>query len=128
MAERPRDTVLSPAGRAAMRELLDADRERTVARAAALRRDWDAVVQSAALVATDDEHDPEGSSTAFERAHIQALLDQARRHLADLDTALERLRDGTYGVCERCGRPIAVERLEARPAAKTCVPCATTQR
>jgi DnaK suppressor protein len=128
MAERSQGAALSLADQATMRDLLGADRERTLERVASLTRDWDAIVQSAALVATDDEHDPEGSSTAFERAHVQALLDQAQSHLADLDTAMERLNDGTYGVCERCGRPVAVERLKVRPAAKTCITCATARR
>ncbi|GII28622.1 TraR/DksA family transcriptional regulator [Planotetraspora mira] len=128
MAERSQGAALSPADQAIMRDLLGADRERTLERVASLTRDWDAIVQSAALVATDDEHDPEGSSTAFERAHVQSLLDQAQSHLADLDTAMERLNDGTYGVCERCGRPVAVERLKVRPAAKTCITCATARR
>jgi DnaK suppressor protein len=72
----------------------------------------------------DDEHDPEGSTIAFERAQLAAVLDSARQRLADLDLALERLDDGTYGVCERCGRPIPAERLAARPSARTCVACA----
>jgi RNA polymerase-binding transcription factor DksA len=52
------------------------------------------------------------------------LLDQARDHLAELDDALDRLRQGRYGQCERCGRPIAAGRLAARPAARTCITCA----
>ncbi|MEU8269493.1 TraR/DksA C4-type zinc finger protein [Sphaerisporangium sp. NPDC049002] len=128
MAERSQDAAFSSSERAAMRDLLAADRERTMSRVASLTRDWNDIVESSALVATDDEHDPEGSSTAFERAHIQSLLDQAATHLTDLDQALVRLRDGTYGLCEVCGRPIALERLKARPAATTCIACASTSR
>ncbi|RCG25406.1 TraR/DksA family transcriptional regulator [Sphaerisporangium album] len=128
MAERSPGVALSPSERATMRDLLGADRERTMARVASLTQDWDDIVESSALVGADDEHDPEGSSTAFERAHIQSLLHQAEKHLADLDTALERLDDGTYGVCEGCGRAIAVERLKARPAARTCITCASAVR
>ncbi|MEV6981115.1 TraR/DksA C4-type zinc finger protein [Sphaerisporangium sp. NPDC051017] len=125
MAERSRGPVLSPSERADMRDLLGADRELTVARIASLTHDWDDIVESSALAGSDDEHDPEGSATAFEREHVQALLHQARKHLTDLETALERLDDGTYGVCEGCGGPIAVERLRARPAARTCIACAS---
>ncbi|WP_261808820.1 TraR/DksA C4-type zinc finger protein [Nonomuraea sp. C10] len=81
-----------------------------------------------ALTASDDEHDPEGTSTAFERAHVQALLDQALTHLAELDLASERLRDGTYGTCARCGQRIPIERLKILPAIKTCVKCASRRR
>lgn len=128
MTERHRDAVLSPSEQATMRELLDADCRKTTARVAMLGRDRDEIVESSALTAPDDEHDPEGTSTAFERAHVQALLEQARTHLADLDLAFERLRDGTYGICARCGRPVALERLMVLPATKTCVVCASVRR
>jgi RNA polymerase-binding transcription factor DksA len=72
----------------------------------------------------DDEHDPEGSTIAFERAQLTALLAAGRRRITDLDDALDRSAAGTYGGCERCGRPIPVERLAARPFATTCVGCA----
>ncbi|MFG2194997.1 TraR/DksA family transcriptional regulator [Streptomyces sp. NPDC048639] len=100
------------------------DRAATSARIEALSREFDGIVEANALVAIDDEHDPEGSSTAFERAHVASLLAQAREHLADLDEAMDRLEQGDYGRCEQCGEPIPAERLEARPAARTCVRCA----
>jgi RNA polymerase-binding transcription factor DksA len=128
MTERPRATVLSLSEQAVVRELLDADRQRTTARVAMLGRDRDEIVRSAALTAPDDEHDPEGTSTAFERAHVQALLNQALTHLADLDLAFERLRDGTYGVCAGCGERVAIERLMILPATMTCVTCAAGRR
>jgi RNA polymerase-binding transcription factor DksA len=76
------------------------------------------------LVATDDEHDPEGATIAFERARVSALLAQARDHLAAVDTAERRVAAGTYGSCERCGRRISAARLAARPTAGTCIDCA----
>ncbi|MFJ5811296.1 TraR/DksA family transcriptional regulator [Streptomyces sp. NPDC093093] len=103
---------------------LAADRADTLARTAALGRDFDAIVAANALVAVDDEHDPEGASTAFERAHVAALIAQAHEHLAELDQALERIERGEYGQCEHCGQTIPTERLEIRPAATTCVHCA----
>jgi RNA polymerase-binding transcription factor DksA len=109
---------------AALRDALDAERQDTLARITALRREFDGIVESSAGVATDDEHDPEGATIAFERAQLAALLGQADRHLAELDGALDRLREGRYGRCERCGRPIAAGRLAARPAARTCIACA----
>ena len=115
---------LPPDAAAATRDALDAGRQETLARITALRREFDGIVESSAGVATDDEHDPEGATIAFERAQLAALLDQARRHLAELDDALERLRQGRYGRCEQCGRPIAAGRLAARPAARTCITCA----
>ena len=63
---------------AEIRAALAAERAATLDRMAALRRDFDGIVDSSALVATDDEHDPEGATIAFERAQLAALLDQAR--------------------------------------------------
>jgi len=118
----------SPSGPAAARRLAE-ERASTEDRLAALRRDFDAIVSSSASAAgADDEHDPEGSSTAFERQHVAALLDQAEGQLAEIARAQARLKDGSYGRCERCGRPIAAERLAARPAASTCIACASRRR
>jgi RNA polymerase-binding transcription factor DksA len=110
---------------AGIRAALAAERAAALDRMAALRRDFEGIVDSSALVGADDEHDPEGATIAFERAQLAALLDQAQQHLADLDQALARLAEGSYGICERCGRPIAPARLAARPAARTCIRCAT---
>ena len=115
---------LPPSAAAAIRDALDAERQDTLTRITALRREFNGIVESSAGVATDDEHDPEGATIAFERAQLAALTDQARSHLAELDEALDRLRQGRYGRCERCGRPIGAERLAARPAARTCITCA----
>ncbi|MER7007532.1 TraR/DksA C4-type zinc finger protein [Dactylosporangium sp. NPDC000555] len=99
-------------------------RERAGDEVRALERDLRGVFEASRESNADDEHDPEGSTIAYERAQLTAVLDAARRRVADLDDALARLEAGSYGVCERCGRPIPAERLTARPSARTCVPCA----
>jgi DnaK suppressor protein len=104
--------------------ILVAERARTVAQIEALTRTFDDVVRTSELdITADDEHDPDGATIAFERAQVVALLRQARADLAELDLAVARLADGTYGTCTGCGRAIPPERLEARPAARTCVTC-----
>jgi DnaK suppressor protein len=103
---------------------LDADRAATLRRIEALSGDVDAVIEAASDVATDDEHDPEGATIAFERARVGALLEQARVHLGDIDDALRRIEDGRYGRCEICLQQIGPERLAARPVARTCIACA----
>lgn len=108
-----------------VRARLDEDRAATTARLASLARDFDGIVDAASDVATDDEHDPDGSTIAFERAAVTALIEQARHHLADIDHAVARLAEGTYGRCERCGGDIGAARLEARPVARTCIGCAS---
>ncbi|OKK22025.1 TraR/DksA family transcriptional regulator [Streptomyces sp. CB00455] len=120
----PRSPSPAELPRAAVRERLAAERAGTLGQIEALQRDFDGIVAANALVAVDDEHDPDGSSTAFERAHVASLLARAHDHLDALDRALERLEQGGYGLCERCGRPIPAERLAVRPAATTCVTCA----
>ena len=72
----------------------------------------------------DDEHDPEGATIAFERAQLGAILRQSTADLAEHDAALDRLTSGEYGTCERCGRPIGLARLGARPTARLCIDCA----
>jgi len=81
------------------------------------------IVETASASAGDDEHDPEGQTVAYDRAQVAALLAAAHHDLTEIEAARVRVTVGTYGVCERCGRPIAPERLEARPAARACVTC-----
>lgn len=106
------------------RALLEAEREEMVARLARLTGDFDAVVAASLGTNADDEHDPEGATIAFERSQVGALITQARRHLAEIEAAFERLDAGTYGICEGCDEPIGEGRLAARPAAATCITCA----
>jgi DnaK suppressor protein len=108
--------------------VLVADRAATQARIATMSQEYANFVAASADANTDDEHDPEGATIAFERAQLGALLDQARRHLADLDLAVGRVAAGTYATCENCGGPIPLERLEARPAVRTCIECARAAR
>jgi RNA polymerase-binding transcription factor DksA len=120
--------ALSSSDRAALEALIATERDKVSAQADALQRDFDAIVDESALGTPDDEHDPEGATLAFERSQIAALLTRARSRLADLDWAREELVRGTYGSCLRCGNPIALERLEAFPAAQYCVACASSRR
>jgi DnaK suppressor protein len=101
------------------------ERARAVRLIAKLTGDFDAVVEASRAVATDDEHDPEGATIAYERAQVDAVLSMSRAHLAELDLALARTRDGTSSDCQVCGRAIGDERLEAQPDAATCVACAS---
>jgi DnaK suppressor protein len=101
-----------------------AERDAALAQIEALSREFDSVVAASQSSNADDEHDPEGATIAFERQQVVALLEQAPRRLSDVDAALARRAAGEYGSCETCGRPIAPERLAARPAARTCIDCA----
>lgn len=109
------------------RELLEAERDGTRERLMVLTADFDALVAASEGSNADDEHDPEGATIAFERAQVDALVQQARGHLEEIDAALTRLARGDYGTCERCGQPIGLGRLEARPTAPTCIGCASSR-
>lgn len=63
------------------------------------------------------------ASHVFEQQRDLALRDHNEQHLAAIDAALGRLDAGTYGRCTLCHRPIAAERLEARPWADLCIEC-----
>ena len=106
-------------------QLLDEERRAAQALLAALTRDFTGIVDASADSNADDEHDPEGSTIAFERSQVGALIEQARQRLTEIEAARARIEDGTFGRCEVCGKPIPDRRLEARPVARTCVGCAT---
>lgn len=116
--------ALSTAEREQLRAVIVAERVQTLAQAAASQRDFDAIVEASVGSPPDDEHDPDGSTTAFERAQVVALLSHAEAHVVELDQALERLDEGTFGTCDSCVDPIAIERLMARPTAVICMRCA----
>ena len=111
-----------------VRSRLEAERQQALERLASLTGDYDAVVAASLDTNADDEHDPEGHTIAFERSQIGALVRQVRHHVAEVEAALERVEDGTYGVCEQCGGPIGEARLEALPATRTCITCAARPR
>jgi len=104
-------------------DLLHVEEGETKARIAALTAELDDIVAATADANTDDEHDPEGSTIAFERARVSTLLGQGRAYLGELALAQQRVEDGTYGICEECGSAIPPERLGARPVARTCMRC-----
>lgn len=72
---------------------------------------------------------------AVDAAEAVVLGDEGRRHvtrmltsaaeaaLVEISAALCRLDDGTYGICEHCGEPVPVERLEVLPTSRLCTPC-----
>lgn len=107
-----------------LRAALVERRSEAEARLTSLGRHFQDIVDAADGANVDDEHDPEGATIAFERSQVDALARRAEQDVEEVDAALERIAAGDYGVCEVCGRPIPVERLRARPAARTCVTCA----
>ncbi|WP_066291758.1 TraR/DksA family transcriptional regulator [Arthrobacter sp. B6] len=110
------------------RVLLEEERARKLALLPALQADISSANAARRDANVDDEHDPEGATIAFELSQASALLNQSSSGLAEVEAALQRMTDGTYGVCEVCGRPIAEGRLEARPWTPYCIEHASAGR
>jgi DnaK suppressor protein len=68
-----------------------------------------------------DNHLGDMATVTFDRELDQGLEEGALQTLEQIDRALAKIDDGTYGTCERCGKPIGAERLRARPWATLCI-------
>jgi DnaK suppressor protein len=127
IAERHTSAITSRQ-RTSLRNHLAGDREQTRLLVERLTEEMGAFLTARRDSPTDDEHDPEGPTLAFERSQSQAMLEQSRQHLTEIDAALARMAGGTYGLCTSCGGDIALGRLQARPQAQLCIVCAGRPR
>ena len=98
-------------------EQLQSERERTLLQLARVRQ----ILKSEIDPDTED-----GASDLEEHEHAAALVPSLEQKLKTIDHALQRVQQGTYGLCERCGQPIDPARLEIVPEATFCMPCKTT--
>lgn len=72
--------------------------------------------------------DPADRATAeSDRAFTLRLRDRERRLIRKIQAALQRIEDGTYGICEECGEDISIPRLKARPVTRLCINCKARQ-
>jgi RNA polymerase-binding protein DksA len=105
------------------RELLLSERERVSTAIQHLHDDNAGTIEEENEEETFDNH-PADSATATLNREIDYTLEENSEHvLTAIDEALERIENGTYGTCGRCGKPIAEERLEALPYANRCIDC-----
>ncbi|HZT46092.1 MAG TPA: TraR/DksA C4-type zinc finger protein [Gaiellaceae bacterium] len=72
-------------------------------------------------VSFQDNHLGDVATATFDREMASTLEDNSTHVLAEIDAALARIDDGTFGTCERCGKEIGAERLEALPWATLCI-------
>jgi RNA polymerase-binding transcription factor DksA len=108
----------------AQRAALLEERETYLRQAEALRAEADLLAQDAEPGDTQfDEESGEGDSLAVERERDLALSAQARAAVEEIEKALVKIDDGSYGICEQCGQPIPKERMRALPYAALCVQC-----
>ena len=68
-----------------------------------------------------DQHQADTGTETFDRERDLSILHEVEAELADVEHALRRLDEGTYGTCEACGKDIGEDRLEAMPAARLCI-------
>ena len=65
------------------------------------------------------------AANIYNKQVLLSLNENERLRLKEVDESLDRIENGTYGICDECGGPISLKRLEVRPVAKYCVPCLT---
>jgi RNA polymerase-binding protein DksA len=70
-----------------------------------------------------DNHLADTATETYDRELDYTLEENSEHVLADIDAALSRIEEGTYGICTNCGKQIPEERLEARPWATLCIDC-----
>ncbi len=76
------------------------------------------------------ENFPDPTDRASLESNRNALLrirDRERKLISKIDEALQRIEDGSYGLCEACGNPIGIDRLKARPVTTLCIDCKSDQ-
>ncbi len=102
------------------RKLLLTERER-------LQKERDANAEDEAARGNElsdyDNHPADAASETYERTKNHALDENFREMIQQIEEALRKIDGGTYGVCDRCGEPISVERLKAIPYATFCIDC-----
>jgi RNA polymerase-binding transcription factor DksA len=80
-----------------------------------------ASVETFPEISLADQHPADVGSETFELEKDMSIKSQVEAELADVERSLHRLKDGSFGTCEACGKPIPKQRLEAKPAARFCV-------
>lgn len=115
----------STAEKSAIRAALESNIAQLRSEIAALRQEIDELTADAASATGDDQADT--GSRNFERDHELQVVQNANVLLEQNERALARLGEGTYGLCESCGQPIAKGRLQAYPSATLCVTCKSAQ-
>jgi RNA polymerase-binding transcription factor DksA len=106
------------------RQLIESERERLTG----LIRDreeetglGESESDSVSELSSFDQHQGDTGTETFEREKDFSLLEQLEAELGDLDAALRKIDEGTYGLCEVCGKEIQPDRLEAMPGTRTCI-------
>jgi DnaK suppressor protein len=105
------------------RDRLTQERERIQADLDNLGREIVALGEDQQVEGSVSNHLADDATDVMEQERNLALIGNLQERLHDVERALERLDAGTYGICERCGKPIAPARLDALPFATLCIDC-----
>ncbi len=109
--------------RRALRERLLGERERVYREIAELDADLSKSLEDSSGESPYDQHMAETAGATLDREIDLTLQGNARATLAQMDRALHKLDDGTYGRCDKCGKAISEGRLSIAPFATMCVDC-----
>jgi DnaK suppressor protein len=103
------------------RRALESERDRLLHAVATVHHDRSLLDETGDLAIGSGDHIADSASETYMRELDEGLEENAGHLLVEIDAALTRIDDGTYGLCVRCGRPIGEERLEAVPYATLCI-------
>lgn len=103
------------------RKLLENERDRLVAARDSVHHDGSLLEESGDLAIGSGDHLADSATETFMRELDEGLEENADHLLGEIEAALGRIEEGTYGRCTSCGKPIALERLEAVPYATLCI-------
>ncbi len=112
------------------RTMLQEERERVAGALAYLEKETPGSMEDETgdlVSGSADQHMADNATETYDRELDYTLEENDQTVLAEIDAALERTDQGTYGVCTRCGKPISEERLEAMPWAALCIDCKRLQ-
>lgn len=90
-----------------------------------LRRQLNELGRGSGANLTYDSNFADSSQVTAERGEAEALAAKLQETLDEVEAALTKIENGTYGTCEQCGKEIAPARLEAKPGARLCIDCAS---
>jgi RNA polymerase-binding protein DksA len=105
------------------KQLLEEERRRVLDAIDYLHKEHPGTIEDETEDETTDNHIAETATATLDREIDYTLEENSEHVLSEIEGALKRIEEGTYGVCVNCGKPIAEERLAAIPWATYCIDC-----